>query len=803
MNAIVHELKRAGRGITHQPGFSALVIGVLAAGLTCVIYMLIAINSLIVRPLPFPDAQRLQTVGTHEIHDNNDKPEPLRTDDLLQLRRYLTGLADVGGYQAATVNLSDLDRPERFDGAFVTGNLFQVLGAAPALGRDFGLADERDGAPAVVMLSHSLWLSRYSADPAVIGRQIRANAQVATIIGVMPADFSYPDRQDVWIAGHLSAGSTSSNVYQIALRRGAHTTERAVTTAVERWFDDAARAEPIHFRNLAVQIKPLDQLSVPSSTRAVLGVMLVAALLVLLIACANAANVLLAHTLARRQELAIRVALGASRRRLIVHLLAQSLLLSAIACVIALPVARLAAAWTEMSFRTSSNAPPRWIHFTLDTPTIVMTIGVALLTALIAGLLPALRAGGSAMGGDLRDGGRSIGGAFAHISRVLLVGEVAMSLTLLITVGALAGIVAALDSSDLGVDPSGILTARIGLFESAYPKGADQVRLFERITQRLREDPAVIGVTAATSLPGLNGDDREIVADGDVAGDASLPRVNYAAVDDHFLSAYDLKVRRGRFFDSRDAADTAAVAVVDQRFAERYGKNGEVLGRRFRLDPRDPNAVPVTVVGVLPTVWMDQPGSLPRPSIFVPLRQQPQRFVSLAIHVTGAPAAFTQQLTEDIREVAPDTPAYWVRSYAEAIREATFSTRLLAKLFAGFGLLALALAGAGLYGVVAFNVAQRTREIGVRRALGAPPSSVLRGVLARVGWQVGTGLALGLLLGVGLTRALTSAINSPGGAQLFAVIGALAVLIVAALVAVIVPARRALRVDPMVALRHE
>ncbi|MFZ2236560.1 MAG: FtsX-like permease family protein, partial [Dokdonella sp.] len=463
----------------------------------------------------------------------------------------------------------------------------------------------------------------------------------------------------------------------------------------------------------------------------------------------------------------------------------------------------LAAKWTDAAFRASFDGPPRWIHFTLDGRIIVMTFVVILITALVAGLLPAMRAGGSALAGDLRDGVRSVGSGFARISRVLMIGEVTLSLTLLISVGVLAGIVSALDNTDLGIDRNGILTARVGLFESDYPHGDDQVRQFEKITERLRADPAVADATAGTAFPGLDSDGRQVLAEGDLVADGDLPRVNYAAVDDHFLSAFGIKMQSGRFFDNRDDSAATRVAVVDRRFADLHGENGDVVGRRFRLDPRDGDAALVTIVGVIPALRMGKPDSRLRPTMLVPLRQNPARFVSLGIHVKGDPAAFAPRLIDDLRDVAPDTPAYWVRTYADALREATFATRLLARIFAAFGVLALALAGAGLYGVVAFNVGQRTREIGVRRALGASPASVLRDVLTRAGWQVGLGLALGLGCGLALARVLTLVLNSPGSTHAFTVVGAVIVLIAAATIAVIVPARRALRVDPMVALRHD
>ncbi|MEO8458905.1 MAG: ADOP family duplicated permease [Dokdonella sp.] len=809
MHAMLLELKQAARGMTNQAGFSLLVIGVLAAGLGCVIYMLIAIGSMVMRPLPFPDAERLMHVGVDSGNNRSGQLDPMRSNDLLQLRRQLTGIADVSGFEEATINLSDLDRPERFNGAFVSGNLFRVLGVAPIMGRDFTLADEREGAPPVVMLSHDLWDSRYGSDPGVIGRQVRVNSQTATIVGVMPADFSYPRREVIWAPGTFTDGVNSDLRYGIVIRRAVGASSTAIETAVASWFADAKRNEPEQFREVRIGVESLALLAVHAGTRSLLGVMLVSAMLVLLIACANTTNLLLTRTLARRQELAIRVALGADRMRLAVHLIAQSLILTLIAAGVGLLCARIAAGWTDAAFRASPDGPPYWIHFALDSNVIVLTLVVALVTALVSGLLPALRAGSGAMAGDLRDGTRGAGGGMARVSRVLMVGEVAMSLTLLIAVGTLIRGVMTLERSDLGIDPDGILTARVGLFESAFPTGAAQVALFDRITDRLRGDPAVIDATAGTNLPGLDGGPRQFIADGEVpAGDTPLPRANYAAVDDHFFSLYGLRMIEGRFFDTRDTATATPVAVVDQRFADRYGKEGSVVGRRFKLDPRDADGPVVTIVGVIPALWLDQPGDPIRPTLLAPLRQQPARFVSLAMRVKGDPAAFAPRLVETIRAVDPDTPAYWVRTYAQAISEATFGQRTLAKMFGTFGLVALVLAGAGLYGVIAFNVGNRTREIGVRRALGAPSISVLRDVLTRATWQVGLGLVIGLGLGLSLARILESALHGVpgsvvGGGNVMTAIAALSVLIFAAAIAAVVPTRRALRIDPMIALRHE
>ncbi|GAA0719664.1 ADOP family duplicated permease [Dokdonella soli] len=805
MIGVLHELKTAARAIATRPAFSALVIGVLAAGLACVIFMLVMVNAFVVRPLPFAAPEQLLHAGIADNH-GSDSLDDVAGRDLIQLRRQLEGSAEVAGFEQATVNLSDLDRPERFDGAKVSANLWRVFGVAPMLGRDFAADDEHPGSAAVVMLSWDLWQHRYGGDRAIVGRQVRVNAQPATVIGVMPADFSYPYKEVVWIPASLSEATPASDddAYTVVIRRHANIENAAITAALDTWFAGAARAEPDRFRGLHMGIEPLSYLTVSRTTRAVLDVMLAAVALVLLVACANAANLLLTRTLGRGQELAVRVALGASRARLTLHLLMQSLLLSLIATLIALLLAKIGVAWQHAQWHAATNGPPHWLRFDMDPIVIAQVVGVALLTALATGLLPAWRAGGEALAGNLRDGTRSVaGGPFARISRILVVGEIVLSCALLISVGTMVRGIAALDRIDVGIDSSHLLTARLGLFANTYPTGADQLRLYERLTDRLRADAGVVDASASTLLPLRYSSGLDVLPEGTPFDGGPLPQVRQGAVDDHFLSAYGVRLLRGRFFDDRDHADGERVAVVDQHFADRYKAGGDVIGRRFRTDPRQADGPVVTVIGVIAPLRLNSPGAEPQPALLTSLRQAPARFVSLAVRTRSEPAAFAQHLTELMRQVDPDTPLYWVRDYAAVVRDVTFGERVVAQLFGIFGVIALALAGAGLYGVVAFNVSQRTREIGVRRALGEPNASVLRNVFARTGWQLGVGLALGLAAGIPFTRLLTRSLPAIAASDPMAIVSALLVLIIAAFLAVILPARRALHVDPMIALRHE
>lgn len=811
MNAIVTELRHALRAICARPAFSALVIGVLGAGLACVVFMLAFVDGFVLRPLPFAQPDRLYQAGML-VDGELGNIFPVAERDLIDSRRALVAFADVAGAARSSINVSDGERPERYNGAHVSANLFGVLGVAPLLGRDFAAADEQAGAPVVAMLSYELWQGRYGGDRGVVGKPIRIDAAPATIIGVMPKDFSFPRREAIWVAAPLATPApTDEYRYWLALRRHADVGDAALRGAFAAWFDAAQRADPERLRGQRAGIEPLAAMVMDRTTRSMLGMMLASVFLVLLIACANAANLLLTRALGQRGELALRVALGASRARLVAHLFTQALLLSFAALAIALPLAQGALALQQALMR-ESEFMLLWLHFDVDGTVVALAAAAALLTAIASGVLPALLASRMAPAAGLHDpGARSTGGrSFARASRWLVVGEIALSCALVVCVATLTRGIAALEHADLGIDSDHLLTARLLLPASTYPSAADQSRLYERLGERLRGDSGVVAASIGTALPGTYYNEwHDVLPEGADVGAGALPPTTFAAVDDRFPDAWGIRVLEGRFFDARDTAAGARVAVVDRRFADKFGDGAGnwpagIVGRRFRLDPRDPHGATVTIVGIVSSLRLDVPGNgAPVPTLLVPLRQSPSKIVTIAVRTRGGAAGFAPRLAALMRDVDADTPLYWVREYDDVRRSMSIGERSVACSFAAFGAIALLLAGAGLYGVLAFAVGQRTREIGVRRALGARPWPVLRQLFARHAWQLGLGLALGIAAGVPLAQRLVTALPTiaPGGWPVAAV--AVVVLGLAALLAVIVPARRALRVDPMTALRHE
>ena len=805
MTSLFHDLRDALRSTLKNPGFATLVVGVLGAGLACVIFMVTLLDGFVLRPLPFAEPDRLVQAGF--FGDGGlGNVFPVDSRDLAQVQRYVAPKGDVAAVARSTINLSDSDRAERSHGGHVTANLFRVLGVAPLVGRDFTDDDAKPGAAPTAMLSYSLWRSRFGGDPSIVGRTIRVDARPTTVIGVMPEAFSYPRNEDLWVPSTTIADGLPVDpfAYWVIARRHADASDADLAAAFDRWFADGARADPERFRGRSFRVEPLARMAADRTTRSTLGAMLAAVAMVLLISCANAANLLLTRTLGRSHDLAVRVALGASRRRLIARTLVESLLLTTLATAVAFALARAGVAWQRGAMQDTEFFP-LWLRFDIDVRVVLLAFAAATFTAIAAGLLPALRAGRMAVGGDIRQGARGVaGGSFAKTSRVLVVGEIALSCALLICVGTLVRGIGALDRADLGIDQDHLLTARIALSTTLHPDSPGQVQVFERVAERLREDAGVADATVGTALPGtFYNSFHFVLPEGSAPGDADPPTLYSGAVDAHFLRAYGVKLEEGRFFDDRDRAGTERVAVVDRKFAERFGNGGTILGRRFRIDPRDPDGPTVTVIGVVNSLTLDVPGNTPAPTLLRPLAQDPFYIATIAVRTQGDALAFVPRLDAIVHGVDADASLYWVRDYAGVIRASMIGERIIAKSFAAFGLIALALAAAGLYGVMAFAVAQRTREIGVRRALGAPARQVLADVFGRSFVELGAGLAIGVVAGIVLAHLLTRSLSNIEAVGVAAIAAALGVLAAAVALAVGVPARRALGVDPAVALRHE
>jgi putative ABC transport system permease protein len=798
-----YEFSNAWRRLRARPAHTLLSTGILALGLASTLFLFGAVNGMVLRPLPFPHAERLVSIGW--LEPGATDLDGFSADDWLRLRPNLSGfelIAVDGG--VATINIARGDGVKRYDGALIDARMLGLLGEQPLFGRAFSDEDDRAGAPMTVLIGERAWRNDFNADANVVGQTLRINGEPATIIGVMPEKFRYPYNQEVWISRRLAQADAFD--VRVSARLAADTTFEQAQLALESIGQRLGGELAESLDGDVLSMRPLAHSFVNEITRRMSWMMFAAGLLVLLLACANVANLQLAQVLTRRRELAVRSALGAGRRRLLRELMIEALLMSLMATTIAVVLSHYGGLWVMQSMIANNNLPAYYISFEYDWRDIGFIVVAAVAACLLAGLAPALRAAGTDVQEALRDGSKgSHGGFFARISRGLVVAEIALTVVLLVGAAMFVRGIEGMLRLDFGTDanPAHVLTGRVGVFPHQYPTGADQARFFQRVANQLSTDPQVLAASASTGLPGSSpGGDAGVIAEGQARSAENYVETDVASVDAAFADVYGLRLTAGRFIDDRDSADSLAVAVVDRSLVERLWPDRDPLGQRLRLGRGD-DAPVLTVVGVVDDLRLRRPDDRSRPVVLRPMTQAPSRFATIAVRLNGDAAGFGAQLSEGVRAVDADTPAYWVRTQAEAIRLGRVGPVLLTQIFSGVGLLALLLAAAGLYGVLSFSVEQRTRELGIRRAVGARAGGVVQLVARRVAWQIVLGLAIGVALGLPWSAVLADpALNTHGYDPM--IFGAVIALILGvAIVASLAPLRRALRVDPIIALRQD
>lgn len=804
MLVVKTEFREASQRLLARPGYTALSVAVLAIGLGATLFVLGAINTLILQPGPFPEPEGIHQVGQLDPDDPDDL-ESLPAGDAVVMFRDEPGVTAVAIYQEATVNIADAQRVVRYDGLVTNSGLFTMLGVQPVLGRTLQAADDVPGAPRVAVISYRLWHDRFGGAADVIGRAVRINANDATIVGVMPDRFTYPAAQQVWFGGQFDPNTPR---------------EQQFSTTVLAKFADGADANALKARlnqrwqelqkgvrsdtrvPNSIEFLPVRYFFTSRHTRTLLNLMLVTAFGVLLLACANVAGLQAAQVVARARELSVRSAIGASRGRLLFGVLCESFLLSLLAAAIGLLVAHYGGQGVAAVFAAADEAQPYWMHFGLDWRLALIGFGSALVSTALAGIMPAWRASGGDVQAGLRDGAKGSAAGTSRLGRVLIVFQVALSCLLLVGAGAVYRDLDRLAHRDLGitVPPAEVLTGRVGIFPTAFPTPADQAAFFERLGEVLRADPEVLDATVSQALPGDLAGGTDYRLDGeDPAGDAHF--AYFSAVDDHFFSTYGIRPTMGRLLQSGDTADSQRVAVVDQAFVDRHWPGQDPTGRR--LLPAQGEEAPVVVVGVVPALHIAELDDNPQPTVLMPIRQAPSRFNSISLRARGDLDALARRLPELVRSVDADTPVYWVRPLDSVLEKGLVGQRLLAVIFGMFGLSGLVLATAGIYGLLAQTVANRTREIGVRRAIGASGARVMQQVSAGSLGRVGLGLLIGLGLGVPWSRAMTVEADAAWSFDPVLFLAVLVAIVSASALAIWVPARRALAVDPMTALRHD
>jgi len=801
---IVREFREAWRRLARRPGYALLSVVVLGVGLGVVLFLFSLVNTVILQPLPYPHADRLVALG----EPTDSGIGGMDSAQYLELRGKLRSVDAMGAATDAGINLDSGDGATYYAGCRLTASMMQLLGAQPLLGRGLIPADDVPGAPRVIVLSEALWRNAFGADPHIVGRTVRVNGEWASVVGVLASRFRYPDGDtEAWLPLRLAPGEHGGVAVAARLAPGVRLDQ--ARAELDAWAGRIQRALPQGQRMERLTIYPLSVTFAPLDMRQWVWLMFGAGVLVLLLACINVANLQLVQTLQRRHELALRSALGGSRARLLFGALVESLLLAALALVLGLLIAHACDRWFVATWIDTHPGTVPFVHG-IDVWVVSFGAVVAVLSTLLTGGIPAWRASRADLQDALRDGNKGSGGGFARVAKVMVVVEVTLTVVLLVGAGTF---VRALDT--LLAQPAvgathadRVLTADVALPPGLYQDDAKRIRFFDQAVERLRREPGVVDATASDTVPSAYlGSHEDVSLPGQPQPSDGWPRVQMGIVDPHFLATYGVRLLEGRFLDARDTAGSERVAVIDAKMAAAMWPHQDALGRKLVLWPGRPQAFTLTVVGVIESLQLDGMLERSRPGMLIPLRQsatqQPLHGVGLAVRLHADAAGFLPRLADVVHGVDPQAAVYAVHSQAKDMAMQRVNLVVMTDIFSALGLVALLLAGAGLYGVLAFSVAQRTREIGIRRAIGAGHAAVVRTVARQLAWQLGLGLGAGLLLSVPWSNMLAD----PGlrtRAHDPAVFATVLLLVVGvSLVAALMPLLRALRVDPAVALRYE
>ena len=832
---ILRDVKIGLRVLIKEKSFCALAVVVLALGIAGVTTMFSVVNAVMLRGFSFPTADRLVSVNfidptTANAFGVNGQVSPIDFQELQTQQKSYELMAGV--LNGSTVNVTSDGHPQRYTGAYVTDQFLRVLGTQPLLGRDLTPADNTPGAPKVAIIGYALWQRDFGGAPSVIGAPIRINGKPGTIVGVMPRGFAFPSNEEIWIPLFSEYPPTrrgdpnAVNPSVFAVLRAGVTLDQAnaeATTIAKRF----ASAYPVTNKRFnAGQVQPLLKSFTPLSLRSTLWTMLGFCVGVLLIACVNVMNMQFARATLRAKELAVRSSLGATRGRLVRQMLTESLLVATIGAIVGIALAYGSIGWLAATLKNlGDTAPPSWMVFTLDSRALMFTVAATGAAAVLSGLLPAWMSSRPNASDALRDGGRgNTSRAVTLVSRGLVVFQIVVTCVLL--VGSLLQVrsIRNQEALDYGYDTSGVMSARMALMEGAYPTPAARKQFYDRLLQQLQTDPqfAAVGMTSRFRM--VFGGNAPIELDGKVyREDRDRPQANFEQVSPGYFDVTSQKLLDGRAFTIQDGDDRQPVAIVNAAFASKFFGTSSAVGHRFRVVANGAAPGPWrTIAGVVSTVRMLGPFTqigLDDSGFYVPFYANPvgplqttpaaTQFATLIVRPRGGLPADTLGLTlrHLVNQIDPDLPLYFVGTPKTQIQAFVAQNWIIATMFTAFGLVAIVLASVGIYGVMSFSVNQRRQEFGVRMALGAQQSRILRMVLRQGSMQV----ALGLFVGMGLTLALATLGQSGIQGVLFGVSArdpltyssvALLIAIVAA-VATLVPARRATRVDPMIALRLE
>jgi predicted permease len=819
IETLVQDIRFASRILRKSPGFTAVAVFTLAVGIGASAAVFSLVNAILLKPLPYPDSSRIVLPELISPPGVNLGSEyfPWGQAQFRMLTRDAHPFQTVGAFQNDTFNLTGAGEPASLDGFRASQEFFPALGVSPALGRTFTAEEDQPGHEYEVILGDRMWRERFAADRDVLGRTVDLNGYAYTVVGVMPAEFAFPRAEEMpssfnfprepqlWVPLAIPAEpKPGPSELAVVARLKSDLTVAQAQAAMDLITKHVESQDHRYVGWFNTRVVPL-QRQVVGDTRRPLQLMLSAVGIVLLIACSNVANLLLTRSLARRKEFTLRAALGAGPARLIRQLLTESLLIAIAAGGVGILIAYAGIYFVKA---LGPSNIPRLREVTLDLPVLAFALGISLATGILFGLAPAIGAARENLVDSLKEGNQRSGGSriTPRLRNALLVSQVALALVLVIAAGLLTRTFFQLLGADGGFNAERVLTFQLPLPALKYAEQDHIVTLFGNVLERLRAVPGVQAAGIGETVPmGGEGESTVIrVPDHPAASQKEMPFANFTVISPGYFSAIGTPLLRGRDFQETDTTDSMPVAIVNAAMERKYWATDGALGKQ--VGPGSTRFPLLTIVGVVLDVKHTSLREETAPEMYVLYNQKPWPSLlnmRVALRTKADPAAMTESVRENIHAIDPDLPLAKVMTLATLVDDSMAQPRFSVFLLGAFGALALLLASIGMYGVISYSVLLRTQEIGIRMALGAQRRKVFGMVLGQGAQLAGLGIAIGLVVALGVTRLMASFLYGVRATDPLTFFAVSLLLLGLALLACYLPARRAMRVDPMVALKYE